>query len=215
MPGYRFDRRRTGRFLCRAGPLRKTRRPVCSGLCLSVHSHARISQRPRAIHSVPSSRLGQPALPSPCAADDVAKLPRRRKPGAPPGSANSSRTLLWGPFGVFNRGAGTILYGYSWHVISIPTDWSDSMHVTGFWQLEPPPGWKPPAGLVDFLEASPPPVYIGFGSMTHRKPVEVTQMVLRAPAQSGQRAVLSAGWGGIGDGVLPKSVFPVGSVPHD
>jgi sterol 3beta-glucosyltransferase len=121
---------------------------------------------------------------------------------------------FWGPFGLFNSGGGTVLYGYSRQVIPIPADWGDSMHVTGFWPLEPPREWKPPAGLLDFLESGPPPVYIGFGSMTHRKPGEVTEMVLRALARTGQRGVLSAGWGGIGEGTLPKSVFPIGSTPH-
>jgi sterol 3beta-glucosyltransferase len=121
---------------------------------------------------------------------------------------------FWGPFGLFNRGGGTVLYGYSRHVIPIPADWGDSMHVTGFWPLEPPREWNPPAGLLNFLESGPPPVYIGFGSMTHRKPGEVTELVLRALARTGRRGVLSAGWGGIGEGTLPKSVFPLGSTPH-
>jgi sterol 3beta-glucosyltransferase len=119
-----------------------------------------------------------------------------------------------GPFGVYNRGGETVLYGYSRHVIPISADWKDSMHVTGFWQLDPPPGWEPPAGLADFLKAGPPPVYIGFGSMTHRKPEEVTEMILRALALTGRRGVLSAGWGRIGEGALPRSVFTIGSTPH-
>jgi sterol 3beta-glucosyltransferase len=122
---------------------------------------------------------------------------------------------FWGPFGVFNRGAGTILYGYSRHVIPVPADWDDSMHVTGFWPLEPPRGWKPPAGLVKFLESGDPPVYIGFGSMIHRKPEEVTGLVLSALARTGRRGVLSAGWGGIGEESLPESVYPIGSMPHE
>jgi len=121
---------------------------------------------------------------------------------------------FWGPFGAFNRGEGTVLYGYSRHVIPVPADWNDSMRVTGFWQLVLSTAWVPPAELVDFLESGPPPVYIGFGSMTHRKPEEVTEMVVRALARTGQRGVLSAGWGGIGQGALPKSVFPIGSFPH-
>jgi len=121
---------------------------------------------------------------------------------------------FWGPFRLFNRGGGTVLYGYSRHVIPVPQDWSDSMQVTGFWPLEPPRGWKPPAGLVNFLESGDPPVYIGFGSMIHRKPEEVTELVLSALTRTGRRGVVSAGWGGIGEGSLPKSVYPIGSIPH-
>jgi sterol 3beta-glucosyltransferase len=67
---------------------------------------------------------------------------------------------------------------------------------------------------VDFLESGDPPVYIGFGSMIHRKPEDVTELVLSALARTGRRDVLFAGWGGIGEGSLPKSVYPIGSMPH-
>ncbi len=121
---------------------------------------------------------------------------------------------FFGPFGSLERAGQTVLYGYSRHVIPIPADWNTSKQVTGFWPLEPPQGWEPPDNLADFLQSGPPPVYIGFGSMTHRKPEEVTEMVLLALARTGQRGVLAAGWGGMGGGVLPKSVFPIGSIPH-
>lgn len=132
---------------------------------------------------------------------------RRHVLGIPPAP-------FWGPFELFNCGGGTILYGYSRHVIPIPADWNDSMHVTGFWPLEPQTGWKPPAELVNFLESGPPPVYIGFGSMVHRKPEEVSEMVVQALSRTGRRGVISSGWGGIGKGTLPNSVFPIGPIPH-
>jgi sterol 3beta-glucosyltransferase len=121
---------------------------------------------------------------------------------------------VFGPFGSLERTGQTVLYGYSRHVIPIPADWNSSKQVTGFWPLEPPREWHPPAGLVEFLESGDPPVYIGFGSMIHRKPEEVTELVLCALARTGRRGVLSAGWGGIGKGSLPKTVYPIGSMPH-
>jgi len=133
---------------------------------------------------------------------------RRRILGIPPAS-------FWGPFESFNSGGATLLYGFSRHVIPVPADWGQSMHVTGFWPLESPTGWEPPAGLREFLQAGPPPVYIGFGSMVNRRPEEATEMVLQALAESGQRGIISAGWGGLNTERLPKSVFPVGSIPHE
>ena len=119
---------------------------------------------------------------------------------------------FWGPFAALEKGP-TILYGYSPHVIPPPADWPGSVHVTGYWFLEPPAGWEPPAELVDFLQAGPPPVYIGFGSMVNRKPEETPHLILQALARTGQRGVLSAGWGGLQQRDLPETVMMIGAVP--
>ena len=44
------------------------------------------------------------------------------------------------------------------------------VHVTGYWFLDAEPAWQPPTALVDFLQAGPAPVYIGFGSMAGPQP---------------------------------------------
>src|SRR5262249_16062185 len=56
------------------------------------------------------------------------------------------------------------LFGYSPRVLPRPSDWGPDRAVTGYWIL-PSPSWQPPAGLAAFLEAGPPPVCVGFGSM--------------------------------------------------
>jgi len=119
-----------------------------------------------------------------------------------------------GPFDALEKGP-IILYGYSPHVLPPPDDWPDCIHVTGYWFLESPTGWEPPAELVDFLQAGPPPVYIGFGSMVNRKAEETTHLILRALARTGQRGVLSAGWGGLQQRDLPETVMMIGAVPFD
>ncbi|MBM3121917.1 MAG: glycosyltransferase family 1 protein, partial [Chloroflexi bacterium] len=88
------------------------------------------------------------------------------------------------------------------------------IHVTGYWFLDPSEGWRPAADLLDFLNGGPPPVYIGFGSMVHRRPEEVAALVCDALQRSGLRAVWSAGWGGLASTRLPNSVFMTGSIPH-
>ena len=57
-----------------------------------------------------------------------------------------------------------VLYAISPHVVPCPMDWPAEHLMTGFWFLDPPPGWQPPTALVEFLTAGKPPVYIGFGS---------------------------------------------------
>ncbi len=107
------------------------------------------------------------------------------------------------------------LYGYSPSVLPRPADWNDWNHVTGYWFLDHPPDWQPPAELVDFLASGPPPIYVGFGSMNNRNPEEVTEMVLKALTRSRQRGVLLTGWGGLSQSDLPDEVFKIDSVPHD
>lgn len=86
--------------------------------------------------------------------------------------------------------------------------------MTGYWFLAAEAEWTPPPALVDFLAAGPPPVYVGFGSMTNRKPEETAAFVIAALKQSNQRAVLLAGWAGLRAGDLPDSVLMLDAAPH-
>jgi UDP:flavonoid glycosyltransferase YjiC (YdhE family) len=98
--------------------------------------------------------------------------------------------------------------------VPFPKDWDDFMHVTGYWFLEPPAGWEPPVDLMNFLQSGPPPIYIGFGSIPSSKPEETADLVMQALARTGQRGVLSSGWGGLKKETLPETVFMIGSMPH-
>jgi UDP:flavonoid glycosyltransferase YjiC (YdhE family) len=71
-----------------------------------------------------------------------------------------------------------------------------------------------PPKLAAFLDAGPPPVYIGFGSMPDPRPDETTAGLLEAVRARGVRAVLSRGWAGLGAGPLPDGVFVTDAVPH-
>jgi sterol 3beta-glucosyltransferase len=108
-----------------------------------------------------------------------------------------------------------VLHAYSPSLTRTPPDWDAGVHVTGYWFLDAPPGWQPDPGLVDFLEAGPPPVYVGFGSnLVGRDPDSVTALILRALERTGQRGILMAGWGDLGNIPLPETVYRVESVPH-
>jgi UDP:flavonoid glycosyltransferase YjiC (YdhE family) len=77
--------------------------------------------------------------------------------------------------------------------------------------------YKPPDDLVAFLNAGPPPVYIGFGSIVVDDPDTLTKLVFEAVINAKVRALISKGWGGLGtkDILLPDSVFMLGNCPHD
>jgi sterol 3beta-glucosyltransferase len=106
-----------------------------------------------------------------------------------------------------------ILYGFSPSIIVPPSDWRNT-HVTGYWFLDEAPDWTPPEGLLDFLLSGSPPVFVGFGSMGNRNPEATANLVLKAIAIAGQRAILQSGWGGLSKSDLPDTVFIVDSIPH-
>jgi len=118
-------------------------------------------------------------------------------------------------FRKMDRERQPILYGYSSHVLPKPRDWPTWHYLTGYWFLEHPPDWQPPADLVGFLDSGPAPLYVGFGSMTGRDPERVTEIVLEALKRSGKRGLLLAGWGGISASDLPGNVFKIATAPHD
>ncbi len=107
-----------------------------------------------------------------------------------------------------------VLHGYSPSVSPRPADWPETAHITGYWFLEGQPGWQPPAGLVDFLAAGAPPVYIGFGSMAGQNPQRLAEIAIEALQKAGQRGILATGWGGLEAGSLPKSVLKIDQAPH-
>lgn len=104
-------------------------------------------------------------------------------------------------------------YAFSPYVLPRPDDWPDFIRATGFWFLDEGERYTPPPDLVAFLEGGPPPVYVGFGSMSGFDPAETTRLVLEA--LNGRRAVLSTGWGGLDRSALPKTVYGLDSAPHD
>ncbi|MET9428498.1 glycosyltransferase [Streptomyces sp. NPDC003036] len=106
-----------------------------------------------------------------------------------------------------------VFHGFSPLVVPRPGDWPSWAEVSGYWWPARPDGWQPPAELVDFLEAGPPPVFIGFGSMAPGQGERLSELVAAAVRRAGVRAVVQAGWAelsGWGDDVLA-----IGDVPHD
>ncbi len=129
---------------------------------------------------------------------------RATRLGLPPVRSMDDRRLLAAPS----------LYGYSPSVLPKPSEWDATHHVTGYWFLEPPLDWSPPADLLRFLESGPPPIYIGFGSMRDEDPERLTRLTLRALELTGQRGVVATGWGGITQLTSAAAVYYLNNAPH-
>lgn len=110
----------------------------------------------------------------------------------------------------------SMLYYFSPSILPRPRDWNERNAITGYWHLDDTrQDWQPPADLLAFLACDPPPLYIGFGSMRPRRPAQMTGIVMEALAQSGQRAILASGWGGINATDLPEHIYALDYAPHD
>ena len=121
---------------------------------------------------------------------------------------------FWGPYNSERTLGNPILYGFSPLVIPPPPDWGGDVHITGYWFLDPKTDWRPPSALMEFLEAGPPPVYVGFGSMSNRKPEETADLIVEALERSRQRGIMLSGWSGLRKADIPDSVFMIDSIPH-
>jgi sterol 3beta-glucosyltransferase len=119
-----------------------------------------------------------------------------------------------GPFARMRREGRPVLLAHSRHVLPSPPDWDAAVKVTGYWFLDRPDAWTPPAELVRFLEVGPPPVYIGFGSMMLGDARAAAAIVEEAVRRVGCRAVVGAGWGGL----RPRAsadILPIDCAWHD
>jgi sterol 3beta-glucosyltransferase len=105
-----------------------------------------------------------------------------------------------------------ICHGFSPAVVARPSDWPENVHVTGYWWPVRPRGWQPPVLLLDFLGAGPPPVFVGFGSMTpnHER---LQDVVAAAVKRAGVRAIVQAGWAELGP--AGDDILLVDDLPHD
>jgi sterol 3beta-glucosyltransferase len=124
-------------------------------------------------------------------------------------------TPLRSPLAQMRREQTPNFYGFSAQVLPRPADWPNFCHVAGYWFLDTNAAWSPPADLEAFLQAGPPPIYIGFGSMRGADERGLTEEVARALQCCGQRGILLTGWGAITHESLPETIFAIDAVPHD
>lgn len=105
-----------------------------------------------------------------------------------------------------------VLYGVSPALLPDIDDWPADAIACGQWS-PPAQDWTPPADLVDWIEAGPPPVYAGFGSMSGFDAPRVRRALLDALGD--RRTLFNPGWSGIEIDGLPPNIRVIGSVAHD
>ena len=127
--------------------------------------------------------------------------------------ANAARQRVFGGHGRARmRLDGPILYGVSRHLVPQPPDWPATHRVCGQWFLPTAADWRAPHGLLDFLDAGPAPIYVGFGSPSSF--VRQKRLDTLIAAIAGRRAVFYPGWSRIDATMLPKNFYLVRETPH-
>ena len=124
-------------------------------------------------------------------------------------------STIWSPGQLFRL---KVPHTYMWSpgLIPKPVDWGPEIDVAGFVFLDLATSFKPPEDLIRFLDAGEPPVYIGFGSIVVDNPDKFTALIFKAVAKAGVRALVSKGWGGLGDkDSTPDHVYMLENTPHD
>jgi sterol 3beta-glucosyltransferase len=161
----------------------------------------------------PPPRMAQrPAAPI---VRQAAWLFMRRWLGSARRAAGLSRLPLREPLGQLDARRTLELYAFSPAVVPDPARSGPWTHITGYWVLEGELDPEPPAGLVDFLNAGPAPVCIGFGSMLDADPAGTTALAIGALRGAGQRGVLIRGEHGFGEAEPSDSVFAVDTISHE
>ncbi len=108
------------------------------------------------------------------------------------------------------------IFGFSRHVVPPPDDWGANRATAGYWFLNEGQDWQAPDELLRWLNAGTPPIYLGFGSMSSSAPEQTFALVAAALAQSGQRGIVAAGWGGAaGSGAQTERIYVIDKAPHD
>jgi UDP:flavonoid glycosyltransferase YjiC (YdhE family) len=138
---------------------------------------------------------------------DVVNAFRERTLGLPPLDLVQGASLL-------EDSEVPFTYLFPESVIPRPPDWGPHIELTNFIFSDGTRGYEPPADLVTFLDAGPPPVYVGFGSCVVPDPAALTRVVFEGLEKAGLRGVLSRGWGELG-GEAPPHVHIIDDCPHD
>lgn len=119
------------------------------------------------------------------------------------------------------------LYNFSPAVVVPPLDYSDWIHVTGYWFLDEGRDWNAPKDLIDFIAQARKDekklVYVGFGSIVVRDSAALMTTIIKSVEKADIRCILSRGWSDRLDKKdakeaeppLPPSILQIRSAPHD
>lgn len=105
-----------------------------------------------------------------------------------------------------------VIVAWSTALLERPDDWPEWFVQTGRWHL--PVKERVSQPLLDFMAAGPPPVYIGFGSWGTHDKTAVTDTLLAALRETGDRAILHRNTVD-GRSIFAPHIFVDDDLPHE
>ncbi|EXL40903.1 hypothetical protein FOCG_16665 [Fusarium oxysporum f. sp. radicis-lycopersici 26381] len=138
---------------------------------------------------------------------DIINHWRRKSLNLDPISSTTATSML---------SAQEVPYTYCWSPAFVPkpADWPPYIDVCGFFFREEPQ-YTPPDHIAQFLQAGPPPIYIGFGSIVMDDSARMTDLILTALRRCGVRAIISRGWAKLGEGSSDENAIFIDDCPHE
>jgi UDP:flavonoid glycosyltransferase YjiC (YdhE family) len=122
-------------------------------------------------------------------------------PAARPGALRRDR----------ERRGWPVQHGFSPLVVPRPRDWRPGLDIAGYWWPYDADA-RLPEEVRAFLDAGPPPVFVGLGSATVPDAGRMSALVVTALRRAGLRGVIQRGWGGLAaDG---DDMLTIGEVAH-
>ncbi|GHF55654.1 hypothetical protein GCM10010218_41500 [Streptomyces mashuensis] len=112
------------------------------------------------------------------------------------------------------RAGWPVLHGFSTVLVPRPADWRTGLDVVGNWWPHVPPDDPLPTVVEDFLQAGPPPVLVGFGSMAAGDGERLGELAVQALRSAGVRGILQSGSAGLATDAGGDDVLTVGDLPH-
>ncbi len=108
------------------------------------------------------------------------------------------------------------LVGVSRHVLPPPPDWPAGTAVCGYWWPADGPDGPPPLAQATrrFLDAGPPPLFVGLGSTPVPDSEFLTQQLAAAARRAQVRIILQRGWAGLGETLDDPHIHLVGDVSY-
>ncbi len=106
------------------------------------------------------------------------------------------------------------ILAFSPNVVLPADDLPENTYQTGYLFMENEVDWQAPDDLMAFIDAGDAPIYLGFGSMSAIDPQATLDMMLKAIADTGQRAIIHSGWAGLSTENQPEHIYFLDSAPH-
>lgn len=102
----------------------------------------------------------------------------------------------------------------------LTAEWGSRRPLVGFFNLAPSTRERmgedqSDTDLLRWLDAGPPPLYVGFGSMAMADPDKLARVIATATATLGLRVLMATGWSGLSALDHDERIYTVPAVDHD